>query len=101
MGIKDDPVTVAAYAKYGLLNETGWKILKTIAQRLVHDFQGFYPLHYNVMANQQTKGPVYQSGIQVPRHVRDAHKLDKKNGNTKWQDSMQEEINSLARLFHI
>ena len=47
------------------------------------------------MANKQTKGPVYQFGIQVPRNVRDAYELDKKNGNTKWQDAMQEEINSL------
>jgi hypothetical protein len=34
----------------------------------------------------QTRGP-------IPRHVRDAYELDKKNGNTKWQDAMQEEIN--------
>jgi Reverse transcriptase (RNA-dependent DNA polymerase) len=91
MVIKYDPVTLAAYAqKHGLLNEPGWKRLKTIAQRLVHDSQGAY----NVMENKQTKGPVYQFGIQVPHHVQDAYKLDKKNNNTKWQ-AMQEEINSL------
>jgi hypothetical protein len=48
------------------------------------------------MANKQTKGPVYQFGIQVPRHhVRDAYELGKKNGSTKCQDAMQEEISSL------
>ena len=96
MVIKDDPITLATYArKHSLLNEPGWKKLKTIARRLVHDKQGVYHLHYTVMANKQTKGPVYQFGIQVPCNVKDAYKLDKKNGNTKWQDAMQEEINSL------
>jgi hypothetical protein len=87
MVIKDDPVTLAAYArkhsKHSLLNEPGWKNLKKIARRLVHDNQGVYHLHYNVMENKQTKGPVYQFGIKVPRNVSDAYELDKKNGNTK------------------
>jgi hypothetical protein len=49
----------------------------------------------NAMENKQTKGHVYQFGIQVPRHVRDAYELEKKKGNTKWQeDAIQEEINS-------
>ena len=96
MVIKDDPITLAAYAcKHSLLNEPGWKKLKTLACRLVHDKQGVYHLHYNVMANKQTKGPVYQFGIQVPRSMKDGFELDKKNGNTKWQDAIQEEINSL------
>ena len=47
------------------------------------------------MANKQTKGPVYQFGIQVPHNGKDDYELDKKNGNTKWQDAIQEEINSL------
>jgi hypothetical protein len=45
-----------AYArKDSFLNEPGWKKLKTIARRLVHDNQGLYHLHYNVMLNKQTK----------------------------------------------
>jgi hypothetical protein len=67
MVIKDDPVTLVVYArKHGLLNEPGWKKLKIMAQCLVHDSQGAYHLHYNVVANKQTKGP-------VPRHVRDTY----------------------------
>jgi hypothetical protein len=58
MVIKYDPVTLAAHAhKHGLLNEPGWKKLKTIARSLVHNSQGAYHLHYNVMANKQNKGP--------------------------------------------
>jgi hypothetical protein len=39
--------------------------------------------------------PTYQFGIQVPRNVKEAYALDAKNGNTKWQQAMQEEIESL------
>jgi Reverse transcriptase (RNA-dependent DNA polymerase) len=96
MVIKDDPVTLAAYAcKHSLLNEPGRKKLKTIARLFVHDKQCVYHLHYYGMASKQPMGPAYNFGIQVPRNVSDAYELDKKNGNTKWQDAMQEEINSL------
>jgi hypothetical protein len=56
MVIKDDPVTLAAYdCKNSLLKEPGWMKIKTIAQRLVHDSQGVYHLHFNVIAIKQTK----------------------------------------------
>jgi hypothetical protein len=35
----------------------------------------------------------------IPRKFKEAYKLDAKNGNTKWQDAMKEEIN--ARLMFI
>ena len=96
MVIKDDPVTLAAYArKHKLLDQPVWKKLKTLARRLVHDPEGVHHLHYNVMANKLTTGPIYQFGIEVPRNVKHAYELDKKNGNTKWQDAMRDEINSL------
>jgi hypothetical protein len=51
MVIKDDPVTLAAYArKNKLLEKPVWKKLKTLARRLVHDPEGVHHLHYNVMA---------------------------------------------------
>jgi hypothetical protein len=79
MVIKDDPITLEAYAcKHSFLNEPGWKKLKTLARHLVHAKQDVYRLHYNVMRIKQTKGQVYQFGIQVPRNVKDAYKLDKK-----------------------
>ena len=43
------------------------------------------------MANKCARGPIYQLDIQVPRDVKEACKSDKNNGNTKWQDAMQEE----------
>ena len=33
--------------------------------------------------------------IQVSRNVKEAYELDAKNGNTKWQDAMKEEIDAL------
>jgi hypothetical protein len=48
-----------------------------------------------VLASKQAKGPVFQFGVQVPRNVKEAYDLDKRNGNTNWQDAMHEEIDSL------
>jgi hypothetical protein len=78
-----------------LLNEPGWKKLKAIAWQLVHDTRGVSHMHYDVMANKKTKGPVYQFGIQVTCNVQHAYELGKRNGNTKLQDVMHEEISSL------
>jgi hypothetical protein len=47
------------------------------------------------LANKHAREPIYQCGTQVPRNVKKAYELDKKNKNTKWQDAMQEVINSL------
>ena len=45
--------------------------------------------------SRQRKGPIYMFGVQVPRSEREAYEVDAKNGNTKWQDAMSEEISSL------
>lgn len=96
MVIQDDPITLAAYArKYKLLDQPIWKRLKAIAQRLITDVKGVNHLNYTVMANKNASMPVYQFGIQVPRNSKEAYLLDKQNGNTKWQDAMKEEIDSL------
>ena len=83
---KDDPISVAIYArKHGLLNTVGWKLpgLRKIAKtqkRLIR------------RANQaklhsfRTK-PIYMYGFQVPRNHEQAMELDRQNGNTKWRDA--------------
>ena len=45
---------------------------------------------------------VYQYGFQVPRTPKEAIELDRKNGNTKWQDAMALEIIQLQEYetFH-
>ena len=40
--------------------------------------------------------PRYKYGFEVPKNFKDAQKLDKKNGNTKWMDSNQLEHEQLA-----
>ena len=50
---------------------------------------------YHECKGKRTKDPVYKFGIQIPRNMKEANELDLKNGNTKWQEAMNEEINSL------
>ena len=38
--------------------------------------------------------PIYKFGFQIPRNIKEAYALDAKNGNTKWQGAMQDEIGS-------
>ena len=42
--------------------------------------------------------PTVQYGVQVPRNIREAFELDKKNGNTYWKDAIEKEINALLLL---
>jgi len=85
----DDPVTVALYAKEkGLLDTPGWKRFKRIAnreQKLIH------------MVKQAQLKSIrhairYKYGYQIPRTAKEAYELDKKNGNTFWQDAMALEL---------
>ena len=84
--IKDDPVTVALYAKkHGLLGTTGWnhRVLKNIAktEKRITRRANQAKLH-----SFRTK-PIYMFGYQVPRNHDEAMELDRQNGNTMWRDS--------------
>ena len=54
-------------------------------------------LHRLVKQSKKAKktGIIYQFGVQVPRSVKEALELDKKNGNTKWQEAMKKEIDQM------
>jgi hypothetical protein len=41
---------------------------------------------------------VYQFRIQVPRNVKQVYELDNQNGNTKWDQAMKEDIDSLQKF---
>ena len=79
----DNPVVCALYARdHGLLDTPGWKHFKKIANR-----------HKKLIRNvNQAKlrsyrsAPKYMFGYRIPRDYEEALKLDKMNGNTKWQD---------------
>jgi hypothetical protein len=78
-----------------LLGLPGWKKLKAIATRLQREQRDLGDFSIEVLASKQAKGPVIQFGIQVPRNVKEAYDLDKRNSNTNWHDAMEEEIDSL------
>jgi hypothetical protein len=71
--IRDDPVTSAIYAKKNnLLDKPVWKRLKHVARKLVPNKLDANSIDFNVCAGKQTKGPVYQLGMQVPWNVKQA-----------------------------
>ena len=41
---------------------------------------------------------VVQYGVEVPRNVRHALRLDKENGDTKWRDAIEKEVGALIDL---
>ena len=43
----------------------------------------------------EKSGPVFKFGVQVPRDSKEAIKLDKRNGNTKWQDAINAELKGI------
>jgi Reverse transcriptase (RNA-dependent DNA polymerase) len=92
--IKDDPVCLAQYAKdNNLLDTQGWKNLKRIVKNQPRLERMANQL--NLSIHKASKGPIFQFGIQVPRNVKEAYELDKKNGNSNWADAMKAEIDSL------
>jgi hypothetical protein len=93
--IKDGPITLAVYArKNNLLGVPGWKRLKNIASKVAKEHKTITN-NLILMKGMRTKGPIFQFGIQVPRNVKEAYELDKRNGNTNWEDAMKAEVNSL------
>ena len=89
----DDPFTCAQYAsEHGLLDLPGWKRFKRMARRQKKLIR---------MVNQAKlrsfrSAPQYMYGIEIPKDYLDAVRLDKINGNTKWQDCTRLEMEQLA-----
>lgn len=85
----DDPVTCAIYARENnLLELEGWKRFRHIARRQKKMFR---------MANQAklrsyNHAPRFKYGFEIPRDYKHAVWLDKRNGNTKWQDATKLEL---------
>ncbi len=92
MMIRSDPVTLAVHAKKNDLLETpGWKTLKRAARRAKQ-------LQRMVNASKrklETGSVRYKFGVQVPRNVSEAMKLDAENKNDPWKEAMKVEIAQL------
>ena len=88
---KDDPLTVAKYAKDRcLLEQRGW----TWAKRLVTREKKFIRMLKLFKASQKSNVK-YKFGIEVARSVKRALELDRINGNTHWQDVMALEVSTM------
>jgi hypothetical protein len=88
--LADDPISVSQYGEENdLLDKPGWKRV----QRLFKNKARMKRTIHKIKST--PSGPRYQFGTQVPRNVKEALELDKRNGNNKWRDAMQEEIDSL------
>ena len=93
---KDDPVTIVEYARdNNLCEEKGWKWSKRIAKR-----EKKFLRMMKIMKGQQKgkRATKFKFGVQIPRNVKEAYELDKKNGNTKWADAMKKEIDQLQEF---
>jgi hypothetical protein len=90
--VTDDPVVCAVYAKENnLLNTPGWKQFK----RITKNAKKMSRMLNQSKLRQERHCPIYKFGYQVPRNHKEAIDLDIQNGNTKWQDAKQLELNQI------
>ncbi|MDJ0828176.1 MAG: reverse transcriptase domain-containing protein, partial [Rhodobacter sp.] len=89
---KDDPVTLAKYAKeHNLLDTPGWKFLARIGRRTKL-------LKRMIAASKRRQKQTairYKFGVRIPRNYQEAIDLDRENGNTLWQDAVQVERDAI------
>ena len=83
---KDDPVTIADYAKGRDLMETpGWKRFRRYAKKEKKNNLLLKQFHLSAMRHRTAK--VFKFGIRIPCDFEDAERLDRKNGNSLWKDA--------------
>ena len=86
---KDDPVTVAAYAKeHNLVDTPGWKFLRRYTCCAKH----LRRLLNQTRRQSKNNAIRYKFGVQIPRSVKEAHALDKTNGDTLWAEAIALEL---------
>ena len=92
---KDNPVTCTLYAKkHDLLDTTRWKHLKRYtktSKRLIRAVK-------QSRIHQVRASARYQHGFQVSTDYNHAIRLDKKNSNTHWQDTLDLESSQIHEL---
>ena len=90
--IASDPYTCGVYAKeHNLLNTPGWKLLKRharTARRLIRTLKK--SKHRQARASRK-----YKHGWEVPRDYAHALQLDIHNGNNKWKEAIDLEIEQI------
>ena len=90
--ISNDPYSCAGYTKkFDLLNTQGWKQLKRharTAKRLIRTLK-------KSKCRQAMATKRYKHGFEVPQDYAHALQLDVQNGNTKWNDAIDLEIEQI------
>ena len=88
----DDPVTCAVYARENsILDLPGWKRFKSIAKRE----KKFLRMVNQAKLRSYSTAKRYKYGFQVPRNYEDAVRIDRNNRNTKWQEAVKLELDSV------
>ena len=89
---RDDPVTLAIYAKEnGLLDTPGWKRFKRLAKK---QKQLLRAINQSKL-KQFRRSTVFKFGIEIPRDHKDAMRLDEQNGNKLWYEAEQVELGQI------
>ena len=87
-----DPVTVADYAKAkDLLDTPGWKRLKKYVRRP----QIRARIAKQVALRKRRTEARIKFGVRVPRTYQEALRIDRANGNKKWQEAIYAELEQL------
>ena len=87
--IASDPYTCAIYAKkHDLINTPGWKVLKRHARTARRLTRTLKKSKYR----QAKASRKYKHGWEVPRDYAHGLQLDIQNGNNKWKDAIDLEI---------
>ena len=95
---KDDPVTLAQYADEKNLTDTPtWEW----AKQYLRNRKQWNRLLKQAHLNKKRTGRAikYQFGVKIPRTVAEAYAFDKENGNTKWADSIGQEVHLLKNVY--
>ena len=88
----DDPITCAIYAKEkGLLDQPGWKRFARLAKRA----KKFLRAINQAKLRSYHSSPKLKYGFEVPRNYNHAKEIDRRNGNTRWQDAVDLEMKQL------
>ena len=91
---KNDPVTIADYAKRNDLVDTpGWKRFRRYAKKEKKINRLLKQVHLSAMRHRP--GKVFKFGIEIPYIFEDAERLDNENGNTLWRDARALEMKQL------
>ena len=89
---RNDPMTVAVYAKeHDLLETAGWKRFKPY----VKNTKKVNRMTKQAVLSSMRHGVRYKFGVQVPKTPREARELDEKNGNKLWGDAIKKELDQL------